>query len=301
MSETFSASYSGVIPAYAYRQYAADENVQAFFSSLNTIQQGILTWFADTPLAVYTSPAISGPLLDWTLAGIYGIARPILTTLTINTVGPFGTEVLGTHTFGTLSTTEYGTAVTVNDDIYKRVATWILYRGDGLQFSMPWLLRRVERFLNGSNGGDVPIDQANVPLIVVVAYNFTILVSGDNPVGPIFQQLIAQGFLPTPLPYTFTVQAQGQGLANDGGIVQVTDGTGWPTSPTGLAAGALWDDGGVAAIAGSPTPSGTPPLYFGLLSASTLLMLGGANLPLTNPHVANQLWNDGGVLAISSG
>lgn len=207
MSESFSAMYSGAIPAYAYRQYSTDENVQAFFSTMNAMQQSILTWFASTPLAVYTSSAISGPLLDWTAVGIYGIARPVLSTLSSSETGPLGENVLGTHTFGVLSIEASGTTVTVTDDIYKRVLTWILYRGDGLNFTMPWLLRRVERFLGGVNGVDVPVDLATRPTISVsgVAFSITVPTAPSNPASPIFQQLMTQGFLPTPLPYTFTV------------------------------------------------------------------------------------------------
>lgn len=203
--DTATPVYSGVIPAYAYRQYASDENVQAFFSTLNSYQQDILTWFADTPLAVYTSAAISGDLLDWTLTGIYGIARPILTTSSKTETGALGTNVLGTHPLGMLIVTSSGTAIQVTDDIYKRVATWILYRGDGLHFSMPWLLRRVERFLGGINGSDVPLDLSDRPTITVSGVAFSITAPSSNAASAVFEALMQQGYLPTPLPYTFTV------------------------------------------------------------------------------------------------
>lgn len=205
MSETFSTPYSAIIPARPYGQYATDENVQAFFTSLNVVQQGILTWFANTPLAVYTSDAISGPLLDWTLTGIYGIARPILTTTVTISTGPLGTNVMGTHALGTLVITQSGTSVTVTDDIYKRVATWILYRGDGLQFTFPWLLRRVERFLGGVNGSDVPIDLATRPAESIANKTFGFTVPASNLASAPFAALMTQGYLPTPAPYTITV------------------------------------------------------------------------------------------------
>ena len=206
MSESFSAGpYPGIVPAYAYAQYSWDANVLAFFDSQNLIVQGYLTWFYDTPLAVYTNSNIAGVLLDWTATGIYGIERPVLTTSSITTSGALGTNILGTHPLGTFTVTNTGTAMLVTDDIYKRVMTWILYRGDGLQFSMPWLLRRVERFLGGSYGSDVPIDQATRPTITVSGSAFTIDVPTANMASVIFQHLMAEGFLPTPLPYTFTV------------------------------------------------------------------------------------------------
>ena len=204
MSETFSAPYSNIVPARTYREYSNDENVQAFFGSLNTIQQGILTWFAETPLAVYTSPNIYGPLLDWTLTGIYGIARPILTTTVTRIAGPLATNVMGEHPMATLTTSQSGSSYAVTDDFYKRVATWTLYRGDGLHFTLPWLFRRVERFLGGVNGADVPIDLATRPTISVSGTAFTIT-TPSTAASEQLQQLMLQGFLPVPLPYTFTV------------------------------------------------------------------------------------------------
>ena len=141
--------------------------MQAFFSSLNTILQGYLTWFYETPLSVYTSAGIYGPLLDWTAQGIYGISRPVLGTVTTTSAGILGTNVLGTHTLGVLAITQSGTSAIVTDDIYKRVLTWVLYRGNGLRFSIPWLLRRVERFLGGVNGADTAVSLTARPVVTV--------------------------------------------------------------------------------------------------------------------------------------
>ena len=206
MSESFSTGpYPAILPAYAYQQYAWSQDIQAFFGSLNTILQGYLTWFYETPLAVYTAPAISGPLLDWTATGIYGVARPVIGTTVTATYGILGTNTLGLHTFGVLSVSLSGTSATVNDDIYKRVLTWILYRGDGLRFSIPWLLRRVERFLGGVNGANVPLDLATRPTVTVSGGAFSITVPTANPASLIFQQLVQQNLLPLPMPYTFTI------------------------------------------------------------------------------------------------
>lgn len=206
MSESFAQEpYSEVVPAFAYAEYSWDPNILAFFDSYNTIAQGYLTWFANTPLALYTSDAISGPLLDWTATGIYGISRPVLTTSSIAESGPLGTVTLGLHPLGVLTIVQSGTAVVVSDDIYKRILTWVLFRGDGLRFSLPWLLRRVERFLGGVNGVDVPLDLATRPTITVSGAAFSITIPSANPTSPIFQALMAQGFLPVPVGYTFTV------------------------------------------------------------------------------------------------
>ena len=42
----------------------------------------------------------------------------------------------------------------VTDDVFKRILTWHFYKGDGKNFSVRWLKRRIWRFLQGANGTD---------------------------------------------------------------------------------------------------------------------------------------------------
>lgn len=110
------------------------------------------------------------------------------------------------------------------------------------------------------------------------------------------------GVLPRPCGVSVTVAILGEGLINDGGVLQLVSGAaGWPYSPTGLTPGALYSNGGVICVAGTTTPSGSaPPVLYSETNAVALLELGGSNLPLTNPGVAGQLWNYGGVVCISN-
>jgi hypothetical protein len=107
------------IPSYAYQQYYDDSDIQAFVTNYNAMAQIYDTWFATASLPIYTLQ--SGDLLDWTVRGLYGIARPTLGS--------------------TLAT----------DEVYKRVVTWAFYKGDGKVFNIRWLKRRVMRFLEGTN------------------------------------------------------------------------------------------------------------------------------------------------------
>lgn len=126
---------SAVIPAYVYREYADDQDVQAFFANYNTAAQQFLTWFATIGLPIYTGLSTQGqtglitPLLDWVGVGLYGIPRPTL-----------------------------GNSL-VSDDVYQRCMTWALYKGDGTLFNIRWLKRRIMRFLEGTNGTDPGINQ----------------------------------------------------------------------------------------------------------------------------------------------
>lgn len=147
-----------VIQQYLYQQYADDSDLQAFVDSFNEIAQSYLDWFNNTPLGLYTSTNISGPLLDWIANGVYGYSRPIFAVPQVigNVQGGLGYSVLGesvlaAKTFDVLS---QGSVTYVNDDIYKRALTWHTYIGDGRQASTEWLRRRLARFLYGANGSD---------------------------------------------------------------------------------------------------------------------------------------------------
>lgn len=90
-------------------------------------------------------------------------------------------------------------------------------------------------------------------------------------------------------------------LINDGGVLQLVTGDGYPTSPVGLPAGAVWNNGlTVSVISGTvPNPHATP-LYFGQITAGALLALGGANLPTIAPAAGSlQLWNNGGLVCVA--
>jgi hypothetical protein len=101
-----------------------------------------------------------------------------------------------------------------------------------------------------------------------------------------------------------SVPVQITGLANNGGVLQVLNLTGWLPSGTGLPAGGLWspDLGGLAYVVPGATPNpSAPPVIFGLITAAALLALGGANLPTTDPGNALQIWNNEGFLCVSLG
>ncbi|VFS51405.1 hypothetical protein [Budvicia aquatica] len=67
-----------IIPAYPFIQYNDDENVVAFFNAYNTMAQQYLEAFNSLGLPCWTSPLITGYLLDWIAHGIYGELRPSL-------------------------------------------------------------------------------------------------------------------------------------------------------------------------------------------------------------------------------
>lgn len=188
------------IPSYLYTQYQDDENLQAFIAAYNNLTQGYLNWMNATPLGVYTSPAISGPLLDWVGNGIYGIERPIFSTLSTTFVSD-AVNMLPTNTIATDGslTTESGTAITATDDYYKRTLTWCTYIGDGRVFNFPNLRKRVARFLYGVNGTDITLSQAqNVALAVGSNPNDVTITVPAGTSSTYFSDALASGTLPFP-------------------------------------------------------------------------------------------------------
>jgi len=284
--------------SYLYIEYSDDEDLQAFVATQNSLAQGYLTWFNQTPLALYTAPAISGPLLDWTAEGIYGISRPILSTETSGVIAGYDSAAYNTIAYNAASYLSGGSAIAANDDIYKRVMTWNMYRGDGQYFTMGWLKNRVNRFLNGPNGSDYTV-QENPPSITVSGTIFTVSAyQGDAYTA--LQLAYANGFLSFPFQYTLAFLTLV--FLNDGGVLQMTAVSGYPITDYGLEAGSVWYNGGTVAVVPGVTPNPTaPPVYFDGLTASYLLSLGGGNLPLTDPANVGQLWNNGGLICISAG
>jgi hypothetical protein len=157
LTESFDqAPLTQVILSYLYQEYQDDEDLQAFVNSFNSISQGYLDWFISTPLSVYTSPNISGPLLDWAGRGLYNVSRPVISNLTSRSYGSYNTAPFDTLAFNARAKVTSGSSSLANDDLYKRSLTWHTYLGDGRQMSIMWLRRRVARFLYGVDGGDIP-------------------------------------------------------------------------------------------------------------------------------------------------
>ncbi len=203
MSLSVNDAMQTIIPSYLYKQYADDSDLQAFVSTYNAMAQGYLNWFNSTPLAIYTNSNISGPLLDWTLNGIYGISRPSITTGSTLTEGPVGTYYIGALTVAEFYSTT-STSIVASDDIYKRYATWILYQGDGVQMTVQWLKHRVNRFIYGTYGADTSLDTLQNIGIMMSGSAATITVpavSGANSLAA----LVANNIMPLPMQMTFSV------------------------------------------------------------------------------------------------
>jgi hypothetical protein len=148
-----------VIPSYLYRQYADDEDLQAFVASFNALAQEYLDWLNETPLPIYTDSSIFGLLLDWVAEGLYGQTRPALASGRNRDVGPYDTWQFNTIAYDQHKVVGSGNVTVTTDDIFKRIITWNFWKGDGKTFNIRWLKRRIMRFMNGLNGSAPNVDQ----------------------------------------------------------------------------------------------------------------------------------------------
>lgn len=150
---------TGTIPSYLYKEYADDENLRAFVAAFNQMAQEYVSWFANTNLAFYVGDQITGDLLDWVGAGLYGMLRPTLPFGRGSLQGPYNTYRFNSLGFNQLRIRGPLNYYATSDDAYKRILTWHLQKGDGKEFNVRWLKRRVMRFLTGENGGPGVTDQ----------------------------------------------------------------------------------------------------------------------------------------------
>jgi hypothetical protein len=147
-----------VLPSYLYQEYNDDDNLQGFVAAQNEITQGDVDWFVNIGLPVYTNPLIVGPLLDLVALGIYGMTRPALPSGYNRNIGPYNTFLFNQLDFNQELIIGNQNYYATSDDIFKRILTWHLYKGDGKVFDVQWLKRRIMRFLFGVNGTDPPVD-----------------------------------------------------------------------------------------------------------------------------------------------
>ena len=199
-------SVQQVIPCYPYVQFSDDDAVTAFFDAYNIYAQAYIDWFNALNLPIYTQDPVGGPLLDWVATSIYGIARPGLpTSLGLPPQGP-----VNTFTFNTLPINGYrpgiaDTYTATNDDTFRRIITWAFYKGDGKVFTPTWLKRRINRFLTGVNGTDVPNDTTfNVSVYPTGFKAWTIKLT-NSPESQIFKIAAEAGVLELPFQISFTI------------------------------------------------------------------------------------------------
>lgn len=194
-----------VIASYLYVEYQDDDSLQAFVSSFNSMAQDYLDTFNRLNLPVYTQGNIAGSLLDWVANGIYGKIRPGLPTFGKAAQGTFNSYQYNTLKYNQYIPSVGQTFYETSDDTFKRVITWLFYKGDGKIFNINWLKRRIVRFLKGINGSDADTGTTySVSVTFTGSYAATISIP-NNSEGVIFKAAVLGGAIELPFQYTWTV------------------------------------------------------------------------------------------------
>jgi len=192
---------SKTILSYLYQQYADDLDLRAFVDAYNNLTQQYVDYLNTVNLPIYTG--LSGALLDWVAQGLYGVKRPTI-----------GTSSGSIYNSAVYDVDIYGAAISssslVSDDIYKRILTWKLYRGDGFVMSIPWLKKRLKRFLIGTNGAPLAIDatpEISVKITQLNEIDIAIHYPADTASVSLLISTINSGHLDLPWQYSVVATA----------------------------------------------------------------------------------------------
>lgn len=188
------------LPSYAYQQYSDDPNIVAFFTAYNELSQTNLDTINRLNLPNYL--AQSTPLLDWVGASLYGEPRPYLTSGVSKIVGPINTYDFNEFEPNQLTRTFTGTSYAVSDIIYRSILQWNNFKGDGYQFTIRWLKRRVQRFLTGNI---FPDETYNISVTFTSAIDVVISIPSSFSVAVILQAAVDSRVVLLPFQYNFSV------------------------------------------------------------------------------------------------
>lgn len=195
------------IPAYLYTQYQTDQNVAAFFEAYNQYAQGYVDFFNNLNFPIYTQAPVSGPLLDWVAECIYGIIRPGLpSSIGSPALGPPNTITPNQLPFNGYRPGVASNYTVTNDDTFRRIITWAFYKGDGKVFTPTWLKRRINRFLNGINGTDVPNDTTYDISVAPTGFKAWKIKLANTPQSQIFKAAFEVGAIELPFQITWNVE-----------------------------------------------------------------------------------------------
>ena len=194
------------IPAYPYVQYQDDDNITAFFDAFNIYAQAYVDWFNALDLPIYTKAPVQGALLDWVASGLYGITRPGLPTSegspALGPVNTFDPNEIPVNSFAAGTS---DTHIAVNDDFFRRILTWQLYRGDGDFPSIPWLKRRINRFLHGIDGADVAVNTTYEVSITETAIRSWTITIPSTTAGLVFKEAVKANVIDLPFQALWSV------------------------------------------------------------------------------------------------
>jgi hypothetical protein len=188
------------LPSYAYQQYSDDPDIVAFFTAYNNFSQANLDTINVLSLPNYQSKSLI--LLDWVAENLYGQKRKDLPVGSSKISGP-----LNTYEYNEKEPNQYdvlfaGSSFAVSDGVFKSIIQWNNFKGDGYQFTIRWLKKRVRRFLNGNPFIEQTYD---VSVVFIAPNDVQILIPAISTYGPVFKAAVESAVVLLPFQYSFTV------------------------------------------------------------------------------------------------
>lgn len=168
---------TSTIASYPYVQYNDDANISAFFDEYNALSQANLDAINGYQLPIYLNQ--SGALLTWAASSIYGVFRPTLSSGGPRPIGPYNTFEYNADPYDGFRLINSSANFIADDLTYQRIIQWNTFKGEGYQFSLRWLKRRVQRFLTGEI---FPDQTYEISVIFTTETHVLITVSESNQV-----------------------------------------------------------------------------------------------------------------------
>lgn len=193
-----------LVKSYVYQQYRDDADIIALFDAYNQIAQDYLKTFLSHSPAIYIDDVwTSGELtyLAWFLWGQRRWYSDYASSIDLE--GAIDELPIDWISAGG-SLPKPRQKLLINDDTFRRIMTWNLYRGDGAQFTIPWLKKRIKRWMIGVNGyaplfGDANEISVNISNKIV---NISV-VTTDTSLLLSLQAALYSGALNVPAGFTF--------------------------------------------------------------------------------------------------
>ncbi|MDF7675085.1 hypothetical protein PT277_05140 [Acetobacteraceae bacterium ESL0709] len=194
---------------HPYNQFTDDEDIAAFFTAFYKIARQTISWMAEHPFAFYVGPQLTGGFLNYCTYCLYGQFRYKISYVQVqHYTGSINEEEINIKSIDEETITKTYLGTSISDDLHKRITTWNFYKGDGLNFTIPWLKRRVMRFLTGDNGHTGKFNNCVPVSVGVNAHEVTITISPgnwDSNLVDILSKIINNGILNMPPMFLFTV------------------------------------------------------------------------------------------------
>lgn len=196
--------YTHDLKAYLYWQWRGDRDLQAFIDSYNEKVEADIEEIKAFNLPNFYSK--SGLFLDYVARNIYGMERKKL--LYADNIIKHGLNIADPNVIN-----PNGNAVLVNssqrnmdDESFKKIIQWNVYKADGFVFSIPWLKRRLIRFLNINETN--PIDINNVSILAdhrkikIRLLNYL----ANSPFKPLLKDVLANRIIDLPFMLDFELE-----------------------------------------------------------------------------------------------